>query len=137
MSILTKQRRDQILNRIYDRGHVDVRTLAEAMTVSEATVRRDLRALADDHQLDLVYGGATLPRKNDYSFRSKSLRNMEAKAVIGRLAAELVLDNDQIFMDSGTTCFEMLPHLKRRKGVHIIANSTRLALEIGGSDLSL
>ena len=57
---------------------------------------------------------------------------MEAKSVIGRLAAALAMDGDQIFLDSGTTCFQMLPYLRRRRGLSIVTNSTRLATELEG-----
>ncbi|MFA5864814.1 MAG: DeoR/GlpR family DNA-binding transcription regulator [Phycisphaerae bacterium] len=126
----TQQRRSQILSQVYEQGHVMVKDLAEGLTVSEATVRRDLRALADEDQLELVYGGATLVRNSDFSFRSKGMRNVEAKRIVGRLAAELVSGDDQIFIDSGTTCFEMAPFLKRKRGLSIIVNSARLAFEL-------
>lgn len=132
MSLNTKQRREQILSLAYERGEVEVKLLAQQMSVSEATVRRDLHLLAEAGEIELVYGGATLPRVSDYSFRSKSMRNIEAKQVIGRLAAELVPDNEQLFIDSGTTCLQMAAHLKRRHGLQVIHNSVRLAAELGG-----
>ncbi len=131
MTFNTAQRRDVILRRILDCGRVEVKQLAQEMAVSDATVRRDLRLLADQSQLELVYGGATLPRATDFSFRSKASRNIEAKRMIGALAAALVGDNDQILIDSGTTCFEMCHHLKRRRGLRVIVNSARLAFELG------
>jgi DeoR/GlpR family transcriptional regulator of sugar metabolism len=138
MSLSTQQRRDQILTRIYEHGHVEVKALAAALAVSEATARRDLRALADANQIELVYGGATLPRTSDFSFRSKALRNVEAKRLVGRIAAGLVADNEHLFVDSGTTCFEMSCHLKRKRGLSIIVNSERLIAELGSNpDLSL
>jgi len=136
MSLTTKQRGDLILRRILEHGHVEVKALAQEMSVSEATVRRDLRPLADTGQVELVYGGATLPRATDFSFRTKATRNIEAKRIIGGLAAALVGDNEQVFIDSGTTCFEMSHHLKRRRGLHVIVNSARLAVELGGNSES-
>ena len=133
MSTGTGRRRDFILRQILDLGRVEVKKLAQDMAVSEATVRRDLRSLADLSQIELEYGGATLPRATDFSFRSKAMRNVEAKRVIGGLAAGLVTDNELIFIDSGTTCFEMSHHLKRRRGLHVIVNSARLAFELGNS----
>jgi DeoR family transcriptional regulator, aga operon transcriptional repressor len=130
MSMNTQQRKSKILSQVYEQGHVMVKDLADGLAVSEATVRRDLRALADEDQLELVYGGATLVRNSDFSFRSKGMRNIEAKRIIGRLAAELVSGDDQIFVDSGTTCFEMAPFLKRKRGLSIIVNSARLAFEL-------
>src|SRR5512139_402310 len=99
MSLTTKQRGDLILRRILEHGHVEVKALAQEMSVSEATVRRDLRPLADTGQVELVYGGATLPRATDFSFRTKATRNIEAKRIIGGLAAALVGDNEQVFID--------------------------------------
>jgi DeoR/GlpR family transcriptional regulator of sugar metabolism len=100
---------------------------------SSSSVRRDLRALADSELVELSYGGATLPRPSDFSFRSKAVRNVDAKRTIGRLAADLVNDNEQICVDSGTTCFELCRHLKRRRGLLVIANSARLAVELGSA----
>jgi DeoR/GlpR family transcriptional regulator of sugar metabolism len=56
---------------------------------------------------------------------------VEAKRQIGLLAAELVKDGEHIFLDSGTTCFEMCRNLKRRRGLQVVVNSARLALELG------
>lgn len=133
-----KQRREQVLDLLYETGHVEVRDLAPLMAVSEATVRRDLRLLADAGALELLYGGATLPRASDFSFLSKSQRNIEAKRIIGRLAAGLVHDHDQLYLDSGTTCFEMCHHLRSKRGLSIVVNSVRLVVELGGGpDLSV
>jgi len=84
-----------------------------------------------------VHGGAVLGHGNDLSFRSKSMRNVEAKRIIGRLAAELVSDGDQILLDSGTTCFQMAPFLRSKRGLLVIVNSTRLAMELNASGLSV
>ena len=131
MSLTSKQRHDQILAEILEFGHVEVKQMAQRLSVSDATVRRDLRVLADQAQIELTYGGATLPRPSDFSFRSKAARNVEAKRIVGRLAADLVGDNEQICLDSGTTCFEMCRHLRRRHGLLCIVNSARLAVEAG------
>jgi DeoR family transcriptional regulator of aga operon len=133
MSLTSKQRHEQILAEILESGHVEVKRLSQRLAVSDATIRRDLRVLADESQVELTYGGATLPRPSDFSVRSKAVRNAEAKRTIGRLAAELVGDNEQICLDSGTTCFEICPHLKRRRGLLVIVNSARLAIELGPS----
>lgn len=130
MSSTGQQRRQKILDEVFARRSVTVVDLAGAVEASEATVRRDLKALADEGQIDLVYGGAAVRRTSDYSFRSKQQRNTAAKQLIGQLAAGLVRDNDQVFLDSGTTSFEMAPFLKRKRGLSIIANSARLAIEL-------
>lgn len=133
----SRQRREQILTELFERRHVTARDLAGQIGVSEATVRRDLKSLADDGQVELVYGGATLRRPSDFSFHSKATRNTEAKRVIGRLAADMVADQDHIFLDSGTTCFEMAAFLKRKRGLSVIVNSARLAMELDAPGVSV
>lgn len=133
MAVLGQARREQILTLVLQKGHATVRDLALGVEASEATVRRDLRALADDGRLDLVYGGATLPRVTDFSFRSKAQRNAEPKRAVGALAASLVNDGESIFLDGGTTVFEMAAHLKGKRGLSVIVNSARLAAELGSN----
>ena len=107
-----QQRRDSILATAYGQGHVSVKNLAEQLAVSEATIRRDLQALATQGNLELTHGGARVICNSDYSFLSKSLRNVEAKKTIARMASQLVDDADQVFLDSGTTCFQMTAFLR-------------------------
>ncbi len=130
MSKSVHARHQSILAQLYERQEVSAKALARVFGVSEATVRRDLRALAATGQVVLSYGGAVLRPGTDYSYRSKATRNIEAKAIIGGLAARLCMEGDQIFLDSGTTCAAMAPHLKAKQGLSIIVNSARLALEL-------
>ena len=58
---------------LLDRKHVTVKELAASKEVSGATVRRDQRALADEDELLLVHGGATIPRQRDFSFQSRQI----------------------------------------------------------------
>jgi DeoR/GlpR family transcriptional regulator of sugar metabolism len=126
----SQQRRDRVLAAVLEKRHVTARDLAAQLSASEATIRRDLKALADEGHIELVYGGATVRHPSDFSFQAKGLRQAEAKRTIGGLAAELVADGDQVFIDSGTTCFELIPHLKRKRGVSVIVNSARAAVEM-------
>jgi DeoR family transcriptional regulator of aga operon len=132
-----QQRREAIVAQAYAQGHVTVKGLASELGVSEATVRRELRSLADAGAIVLAHGGAYPPRSADYSFRAKALLNVDAKRVIGALAAELVGDATQVFLDSGTTCFEMVPHLRRKRGLSVIVNSVRVAEELDAPGVSV
>lgn len=137
MSQATEERRKRIMAQLLEKKHLMVKELAASMRVSGATVRRDLKALADKDELQLVHGGAMLPRQRDFSFRAKQLRAVEQKKIIGGLAASLVRDGDQVFLDSGTTCSEMVPHLRKMHALTVLTNSARLALELNAPGLSV
>lgn len=137
MSQATTTRRQEIMSQLLEKKQVTVKSLAASMGVSDATVRRDLKALADEQGLKLVHGGAMLPRERDFSFEAKMLRSSEEKRIIGQLAAELVHDGDRVFLDSGTTCSAMVSHMKKRHEVTILANSARLALELDAPGIQM
>ncbi len=137
MRLSTRHRHDRILAEVYEKQQVTASGLAESLSVSEATIRRDLHALAERGQLELAYGGAVAPRNSDSSFRAKGMRNIDAKRIVGRLAAKQIGVGDQIFIDSGTTCFEMAPQLRAKQGVSVIVNSARLALELDAPHLEV
>ncbi len=122
---------------LLDKKHVTVRELAQTMDVSDATVRRDLRILAEEQGLELTHGGASLSQERDYSYQAKSLRSMDAKRIIGHLAGSLVQDGEHIFLDSGTTCSQIVPSLRHKHDVTVLANSARLALELETSNVNL
>ena len=126
------QRHEIILAEVHEKGSVTIKDLLGCLSVSEATVRRDLKALSADGRLELIYGGATRSRASDFSFKSKEARNIEAKRLIGRLAATLVGSGDQIFIDSGTSSLQLARHLSARRGLSIIANSCCIATELNG-----
>lgn len=131
------QRREQIMALAYKQRYVSVRHLAEQIGASQATIRRDIHILAAQGQLELTHGGATLIRNSDYSFNSKSMRNIEAKKQIARMASGLVQDGDQIFLDSGTTCFAMTEHLRVKRALSVIVNSIRIAQELRAAGLNI
>lgn len=137
MSRATRERRDEIITQLISRKHVAIKDLAAEMAVSDATVRRDLQVLADGGEVELVHGGARLANHADFSFQTRLQHNQPAKQVIGRLAARLVADGDQLFIDSGTTCLEVAANLRQRSAVSVIANSARLARELDNSGVEV
>ncbi len=137
MTASMQQRRQTILAQAYQHGYVEVSVLAKNLNVSEATVRRDLHNLAEEGQLRLNHGGATVVRGSDHSFISKSTRYVDSKKLVGQLAATLVQDGDQIFVDSGTTCFEMISPLRSKQGLSVIVNSIRTAQELYAPSLNV
>jgi DeoR/GlpR family transcriptional regulator of sugar metabolism len=137
MSQASAERRKQIMSQLLDKKHLTVKALAAAMEVSDATVRRDLKALADSQGLKLVHGGATLPRERDFSFQARLLRATEEKKIIGSLASKLIHEGDRLFLDSGTTCSQLVPYANRLHEITVLTNSARLALELNAPGVQL
>jgi DeoR family transcriptional regulator, myo-inositol catabolism operon repressor len=72
-------------------------------------------------ELKKVYGGVAV-NEPLVSFTDRKTRNQKPKERIAKLAANFVEDGDIIFIDSGTTTFEMLEFIKT-KSLTIITNN--------------
>ena len=55
--MLIAERRRRLLDHVRDRGYVSFRELADALDISESTVRRDLRSMVSDGLLTATRGG--------------------------------------------------------------------------------
>ncbi len=92
--------------------------------VSMNTIRRDIRELVESGRLAKVYGGVVLNQQDPtlpYTDRSQSA--VAEKQAIGRLAARLVESGDTLYVDSGTTAVELIPHLAGLERITVVSNS--------------
>ncbi len=99
----------KLLEMLHIDKRLDVKTVARALEISEATTRRFFSQLEEQGKVIRVHGGVQLAPQlgYDYSYRVSIAHRQEEKALIGRAAAELVEDHDRIFLDSGTTVMKL------------------------------
>lgn len=129
--------RDQRLREIVKlirSGVSRVEDLAVEVDVSESTVRRDLASLEAEGRIDRTYGGArpSLPYRETRLGERMSIE-MPAKALIGARAAEWVQDHATIFVDAGSTCAELVAHLRDRRGLTVLTRGLDIALMLADS----
>ena len=128
--MLAVQRRELILEHLERDGVVTVAGLAQALRVSEMTVRRDLDNLDALGQLHKVHGGATPPRAGsgrEPGFTAKSSLAAPAKLAIAREAARLVKPGATVGLTAGTTTFHVAQQLLGLRGITVVTNSIRVA----------
>ena len=131
--MLAEQRAEKIMTELSARRTVSVTDLCLVTGASEATIRRDLNALARQGRLSKVHGGATLPGGEFYGeepdMETKRRLYTEEKDRIARYAAGLVQDDDIVFMDAGTTVLRMAEHLQP-SGALFLSNSPECACRL-------
>lgn len=128
MGLLAESRRKIIVQQLRNEGRIKVLELARKLQVTEVTIRRDLEQLQKTGLLKKTYGGAVLagPPDVNVSVRYRRTRNLAAKKIIGQLAAELINTGDIIYLEAGSTCYEIIPHLAAMENLTIIVNSLYL-----------
>lgn len=128
MRLLTEERQSHILAELNKNNIVKARELMQTLDVSESTIRRDLQEMEEAGLLRRVHGGAKkiMKLEPELNMVEKSSKNVQEKQRIAEYAASLVTAGEFIYLDAGTTTFEMLPFLKD-KSVHIVTNSVHHA----------
>ncbi|OTP27516.1 DeoR/GlpR family DNA-binding transcription regulator [Enterococcus mundtii] len=126
--MLTEERKQKILQLLEQHKIVKSQELVVLLDASESTIRRDLQELEDEGLLQRIHGGA---KKEDLlgfeqNMSEKTLKNVHEKQVIAQLAAELVNDEEVIYLDAGSTTLEMIPFLKDKR-ITVVTNSVKHA----------
>lgn len=126
MTTIPAGRHQYILSLISEHGTVNVAQLAEALSVSELTIRRDLDQLAKKGLVERTHGGATarrnLPIEPDYL--EKASEYPLEKARIGTRVATMVEEGDTLYINSGSTTLEVIRSIALLgKKVTIVTNN--------------
>lgn len=119
------ERQQEIVRVLQHKRRITVAEICDLFNVSEATARRDLEALASQGKIQRVRGGAILsqPAPPEPPLLERTHEQAETKARIGRAAAQLIGDNESVFLGSGTTVLEVAKNLRDRQGLTVITNS--------------
>jgi DeoR/GlpR family transcriptional regulator of sugar metabolism len=128
--MLTAERRQYILELLRRDGKVLATELSAALKVSEDTIRRDLRELAEAGLLQRVHGGALPSSPAATSYAARQQQAPRAKAAIAQAAAQLVRNGQVIIMDSGTTTLQVAQHLPIDLRATVITNSPPIAVAL-------
>lgn len=126
--MLTSERKLILLEMLKRDGKIVATVAAAALTVSEDTIRRDLRDLARDGLLQRVHGGAlpASPAMADFSERQQIA--VDDKSAIGRAAAQLIQPGQVVFIDGGTTAAQLVRHLPRDLRATVVTHSPSIAV---------
>lgn len=129
--MLRTERHAKILDLLQRTGVVRTIELSEEFDISRQTIHNDINYLDNVGKLVKVHGGA-IPASDTFEFdaRKRQEQNVKEKQQIGRVAASFVKDGDTIYIDTGTTMPEMLPHLKNIEGLTVITNSLVAAYQL-------
>ncbi len=130
--MLVGERRSKILELLENERAVEVADLVRIFDVTGATIRRDLEALEKEGLLRRTHGGAVLPLSTSYEplYSSQKKKNLKEKMAIGKKASELISDGDTVFIETGTTTFQVAKNIKNRHSLTVVTNSIDIASEL-------
>lgn len=128
--MLTTHRKQQILSLLKRNGQVVAKDISQSMGVSEDTIRRDLREMAQEGLLQRVHGGALPASPAVADFAGRERLTPEGKVAIGRAAARMIRPGQVVILDGGTTARQVARHISQELKATIVTHSPTIALEL-------
>jgi len=125
--VLTAERKQAILVCLERDGRVVASELVANLGVSEDTVRRDLRDLAEQGLLHRVHGGALASPPPTVSFAQRLEVGHEKKVALADAALTLLQRARVIVLDGGTTALELARRLPSVYAGTIVTNAPPVA----------
>ena len=133
-----QERKQIIIEKVEEKGSIDVKELAILLKTSEITIRRDLAVLAEKGLIFRTHGGAMkLSLSYDpVDFVNKSAVRGEQKDYICQIAASYIKEGDVIFLDCGSTVYRICPFIRNMK-IKVVTNSIPIVNALLNSEVSL
>jgi DeoR/GlpR family transcriptional regulator of sugar metabolism len=128
--VLTIQRKRLILARLSVEGQIVAKDLAHELHISEDTIRRDLRELAQEGKLQRVHGGALPASVAVGDLRVREQVSPKDKIELGRAGAEIIQAGQVVILDGGTTAIQVARHLSPDLHATIVTHSPNVAVEV-------
>jgi DeoR/GlpR family transcriptional regulator of sugar metabolism len=125
--MLTRQRKQLLLDRLAKDGRIIAKDVSVEFALSEDTIRRDLRELAGEGLLQRVHGGALPSSPTVANVAQRRGMASDEKRRLGRKAASLISRGQRVFIDGGTTHLELVRNLPPDLAITVITHSATIA----------
>ncbi len=124
------ERTDKIMNILEKYKYTTVDFLVNELHYSPATIRRDLTYLADLGMVEKSYGGVSI-KEQARPFIVREHEYVKEKIRMCHAAAEMIKDNDYVFIDGTSTTYFMKDFLVDKKDITVITSNLKLGIYLG------
>jgi DeoR family ulaG and ulaABCDEF operon transcriptional repressor len=133
--MLESERHRLILKLVQERSAASVIDLVDLLGASEATIRRDINAMAERGEVRRIRGGAESVNARHQAhlvgmpFSLSQEINVPQKRAIARTAAGLIAKDESIIINGGTTTFALVEFLADHD-LDVLTNSFPIAAKL-------
>lgn len=125
------ERETTVLDSLKNNDKLSTEDVSALLGISESSVRRLFISMEKRGKIVRVYGGIQVApvSTTSYSFTELEKKYISEKRTIAKSAAKLLKDKDTIYLDSGTTVFQLAIAIKERiiknelHDIRVITNS--------------
>ncbi|MBF8289473.1 MAG: D-beta-D-heptose 1-phosphate adenosyltransferase [Chloroflexi bacterium] len=132
VNMYAEERQQWIVERARAAGRVEVAALAEELSVTTETVRRDLTSLERHALLRRVHGGAIPIERLGFepALAARDTVLTAEKERIARLALSELPDEGSILLDAGTTTARLADALPTDRELVVVTNALPIAMSL-------
>lgn len=123
-----RERRGLILRQLEQRGRVEVSALAEELSVTDETIRRDLRALEQQGKLLRAHGGAVLPASNPVLWSEPSSGTEAVEPGLVEQVLQLIPRRGAVFLEGGIAAERIAAALPESWQIDLVTPSVSIAM---------
>ena len=128
--MLAAERRQYILECLQRDGRVLANELSTELSVSEDTIRRDLREMASEGLLQRVHGGALRKSPALVNYKTRLAQITDQKLTVAKKAASLIQDGMVVLMGGGTTNVQVASFLPPTLLATIVTHNPNAAIAL-------
>lgn len=133
------ERQKKILELLMIKKVLKMSELTKELDVSVDTLRRDLNLLTKKGKIEKIYGGVKLVESKfgESSMDERLISHLQEKEWIAQKCCEYINDGECIFIDSGSTTYQIAKYIKNIKNLTVVTNSIPVVMELIDSDVEL
>ncbi|WP_026261685.1 DeoR/GlpR family DNA-binding transcription regulator [Kiloniella laminariae] len=121
-------RQQEIMRAIRLKGTCAVSEIAASLSVSEETIRRDIKPMVAEGLVIKTHGKVTMPDDiKEPPFHQRMQENMDAKVKIAKAVARLIEDGETVFLHPGSTTNYVARALCDHRDLVILTNSAEIS----------
>lgn len=137
--MLPLERQEKIIELLMEKKVMKMQELTKLLSISIDTLRRDLQPLIKQGRVKKIYGGIELIDSafTELPMGERMVSQLQEKRAIAHLCSTQIGDGDCIYLDSGSTTYQIAKYIKNKKNITVITNSLPIVLELLHSEIDV
>lgn len=129
-SLKIDERRSKILELLHQNQKVVVSELSNILGTSSVTIRNDLNELSNLGLVKRFHGGADKVETSKliFPYVNQNKGSEVLKETLANFTSDLIQDGDTLFINSGTTTYQVAQRLRQKKNLSLVTNSINIAV---------
>ncbi|KAB2333077.1 DeoR/GlpR transcriptional regulator [Cytobacillus depressus] len=133
------ERQQKIIELLMIKKVLKISELTLELNVSVDTLRRDINLLSKQGKIEKIYGGIKIAdmKFGESAIQERMVHRLSEKEAIARTCSELINDGDCIYLDSGSTTYQIAKYIQNKRNLTVVTNSIPVINELMNSDIEL